>query len=182
MKLGLRCLALSIALLAIGCSNGDYSPIIVACDAGDAAPIKELVCGADFCGRMVDKNTGATADCGNCPSGSECGDNGISNVCGAACLPVTNTDVATYGKYNVAACDYSFGQGWGQGYGTEMQFPYACNYPNQATCVPIHVASEPNKPCGATVCGDWWCCVDNVDAGYPALNSGAVANNDGGLP
>ena len=79
----------------------------------------------------------------------------------ASCIPLTKT----------VACDEALGKDWGQGYGTELQIPYTCSYINQKACAPIHIANE-----------FWWCCVDNPDAGYPALNPGAVANNDGGLP
>lgn len=183
MKLGLRCLALSIALLVVGCSNGDYSPIKAAPDAGsvDATPVVSLVCAEDFCGTITDKKTGSTTDCGSCREGTQCGDNNISNVCGASCLPYTNSDVVKYGKYNTTSCDYYLGQYWGMGYGTEMQFPSSCNYMDTNNCLKINIPAKPNED-GCKICGEWWCCVSDPDAGVNPLLPGAVSNNDGGLP
>lgn len=187
MKLGLLFAALVPACLAgvYGCASGssDYSPIIETCDAGDAAPPKELVCAADFCGTIVDKVTGATADCGQCQGYSQCGDNGKGNVCGSSCLPYVNQDQATYGKYDVRACDYYFGgAGWGQGYGTELEFPPSCSYMDPNNCVPIYNPWPSNGACSGAVCGAFYCCVSNPDAGINPLLPGAVAGGDGGLP
>ena len=141
----------------------------------DGGPIIQLVCAADFCGNIVDKNTGITANCGACPSYSVCGDNNIPNVCGTACIPLRNNDTA--------ACDFHFGSGWGEQYGTEEQFSGACNYINTNACEPQINVPYPNiGPCAANVCGTWWCCVSNPDAGVNPLLPGSIANNDGGLP
>ncbi len=182
MKLGLLIVSALVPGL-VACGGSNYSPIIETCEGGtDAAPAKELVCASNFCGTIADKVTGATADCGQCQAGTQCGDNGVANVCGSACIPLTAPD-GDGGTYTVTpACDYYFGSGWGTGYGTELQFPGSCLYTNPATCVPIDIPADPTKPCGATVCGSWICCADNPDGGYPALLPGAVANNDGGLP
>lgn len=180
MKLSLRYLAL---LACFGCGSSDNSasaPVDAGADV-DAATPKELVCASNFCGHIVDKVNGAEADCGDCTYG-QCGDNGIANVCGAACMPLTAPD-GDGGTYHITpACDYLAGPGWGAGYGEELQFPGACNYMNPDNCVYITISSPPNKPCGPTVCGNWYCCVSNPDAGVSPYLPGAVANNDGGLP
>jgi hypothetical protein len=181
VKLGLRHIALLI--LAAGCSSSNYNPV-VACDAGtDSAPTKELVCAKDFCGKIVDKNTGATADCGSCQGYSQCGDNGKANVCGSSCMPIENQDQKTYGKYDVRACDYYFGGSvWGSQYGTEMEFPPSCSYMDPNNCLPIYNAWPANGVCSGAVCGAFYCCVSNLDGGVNPLLPGAMADNDGGLP
>lgn len=183
VKLGLVVLALvpltSLGLLA--CSGASNSDLFARTDAGqevsDAALPKELVCASSFCGTIADKVTGATADCGSCPSGSQCGDNGIGNVCGSSCMPYMNQ-----GALDTRACDYAFGSGWGQGYGTEMEFPPSCFYMDPSVCVPIYNPWPSNGACSGAVCGAFYCCVSDADAGYNPLLPGAVAGNDGGLP
>jgi hypothetical protein len=144
-----------------------------------SAPGLELVCASNFCGNIRDKNTGAVANCGECPTGSQCGDNNTANICGSKCMPLLNADVATYGLYDVSSCDYALGgPGWGSAYGTEQQYPSACDYVDQDNCVAINIQRPPNGEC--TICGTWWCCAEGP--GSPALLPNAVANSDGGLP
>lgn len=181
MKLGLRHLLLGCLL---GCANGygsgepGYTPIK---DGGiEAAHSSELVCADNFCGQIVDKRTGATADCGKCQGYSQCGDNGIANVCGSSCMPLVAPD-GDGGTYPVTpACDLYFGPGWAAGYGTALQFPFACNYVDPTSCMPIYNQEVTNEPCASSVCGPWLCCVVSPDAG--ALLPGAVVEGDGGLP
>lgn len=164
-----------------GCSG--VSPYDLSSDAGaqeDTGPRLELVCGPGFCGNISDRNTGATAHCGDCLPGMTCGDNNVPHVCGNACLPLLNQDPATYGTYNTAACDYYYGPNWSQGYGTEQQYSSTCNYIDQTSCNSITLWAPPGTPC--TICGAWWCCVNNPDAGFNALLPNAVATDDGGLP
>lgn len=186
MKLGLICaIVAGSACLAgglVACQGSNYDPVIVECEGGsEAATPKELVCAPDFCGTIADKLTGATADCGSCPSGSQCGDNGKGNVCGSSCMPLTASD-GDGGTYPVTpACTYAFGPDWNAGYGIGLQFPPSCSYADPNNCLPIY--NDPgNGPCAGTVCGAWICCVSDPDAGINPLLPGAVANNDGGLP
>ena len=183
MKLGLRHLVLVFACGCGGASSLDGATSTVV-DAGtpDVAPIKELVCAEDFCGTIVDKVTGATANCGDCQGRSECGDNGIANVCGSSCMPLVAPD-GDGGVYTITpACDYAFGPGWNAGYGIGLQFPYQCSYMDPNNCVPIDTQVPQGQPCASTVCGPWYCCVSDPDAGYNPLLPGAVAGGDGGLP
>lgn len=177
----------TLSLCACAYGTADNTSEFANSDAGttvaiDAGSKLELVCGSNFCGNVVDKNTGATANCGGCPASQECGDNGTANLCGSECMPMTapTDDAGTY--LITPACDLYFGPNWGAGYGTQMQFPPGCNFTNGNTCVAIFNQVIPNEPCGPTVCGSWICCVDNPEAGVPALLPGAIANNDGGLP
>jgi hypothetical protein len=177
------------AALLCGCAHGgpgdnvDWSALPDAGDA-EAGPTLELVCAQDFCGTIVDKNTGATANCGSCTGYSECGDNGIANVCGSSCMPMVASD-GDGGVYTVTpACNYAFGPAWWAGYAAAgEQFPPSCNYMDPNACVLITNPWPTNdEPCSGTVCGNWYCCLDDPDAGWNPLLPGAVANNDGGLP
>jgi len=178
-------IAVCATIFACGCANGgpDATWSVDASSDVDASVAQELVCGSDFCGNIVDKTTGATANCGSCPSYAECGDNGIANICGAACIPFTSLR-EDGGIYPVTqACDYYFGPAWWTGYASGgEQFPSACNYMNQLYCVEINNPQEPNKPCANTVCGSFWCCLYDITDGINPLLPGAVANNDGGSP
>jgi hypothetical protein len=196
VKLGLLCglVAVPACLLSlVACEGSNYSPVFVeGCEGGtDATPPKELVCAADFCGNIVDKATGATADCGSCQGYSQCGDNGKANVCGSSCMPLMKSPAGTAfcddagagcTPYFTNACDLAFGPGWNAGYGVGMQFPASCSYMDPNNCVAITNPWPANGECSGEVCGSFYCCVDNPDAGYNPLLPGAVAGNDGGLP
>lgn len=181
-----RGMILMLALVSVGCGTPEgstYFPNYVAPEAGEAAP-PQLVCGTDFCGNIVDKNTGATANCGSCSGYSECGDNGIANICGSSCMPMVAPD-GDGGVYDISpACTYYFGPGWYTGYADNgVQFPPSCNYLDMSACAYITNPWPTNgSPCSGSVCGNWYCCLDQPDAGWNPLLPGAVANNDGGLP
>jgi hypothetical protein len=152
----------------IGCANGETGFISDAGIADVANEVKyklELVCGASFCGKITDRKIGITTDCGSCSSNQECGDNGRTNICGSDCLPLRNIGYDVENVFDTSGCDYALGQNWGQGYGTELQIPFSCNYTNINSCLPVMVPTEPNKPCAGNVCGNWWCCIQS-DAGF----------------
>lgn len=174
-------------LVLAGCSGGSDQTCSASDDAGmpaqEAGPSKELVCADNFCGNIVDKSTGITANCGSCYGHSQCGDNGVANACGSACLPTVAPD-GDGGLYTVSpACTYYFGPGWWAGYAANgLQFPANCNYANPNGCALINNPVPADGECGNNVCGNWYCCLDDPDAGYVPLLDGSVANNDGGLP
>lgn len=175
MKLGMFLLV----PLCVSC-GGATQPFDNPSDAGvnaDTKPALELVCAENFCGNLVDKNTGAAANCGSCASTEQCGDNGVANVCGSACMPLVEASHIV-----TPACDLAFGFGWATGYGTPVQIPAQCGFTNPLTCMEIDNQVLRGKPCAGTVCGPWICCADNLDAGTPALLPGSIANSDGGLP
>lgn len=181
----MKYLVAALAVLACGCANGGPDVVVedITPDAS-AEAASELVCAPNFCGNIVDKNTGATADCGSCRGYSECGDNGVANVCGSACLPWVAND-GDGGLYTVSpACTYAFGPGWWSGYAANgEQFAAACDYMNPDYCVEITNPYPPNDgPCSSSVCGTFWCCLDDPDGGINPLLPGSVASNDGGLP
>jgi len=136
-------------------------------DAGETAPVVELVCASNFCGVIEDTVTHAHADCGPCAVGAECGDNGVAHVCGDECLPYAN----------VNACTYAFGYGWGAGFGAQTEYRGGCNYVDQDNCVPLWNDWPADGVCSGEICGGWWCCV-----GSPTLIPGAVAAPDASLP
>lgn len=178
---------LAVCLALTGCSSSSFVSIsdagLDATDEVETGVQKELVCGENFCGNIVDKTTGATADCGSCQGYNQCGDNGISNVCGSYCLPLTAPD-GDGGIYTVTpACTYALGPGWWAGYATGgLQFFSACHYMDPNNCALINNPWPSNGECAGTVCGNWYCCLNDPDAGINPLLPGAVANNDGGLP
>lgn len=181
----MRLQVLAAALCLVGCAHSvddGFAPI----DASEeeSGPQKELVCAPNFCGTIVDKSTGATADCGSCPGYQVCGDNGVANVCGAECVPLTSTLQSDSGPYDVSpACTYAFGPGWFDGYASNgVQIPGGCSYTNPDNCAQVYNTVPQDQPCSSSVCGVWWCCLDQPDAGIDPLLPGAVADNDGGLP
>lgn len=177
-------IAVCAALLCVGCSDHTadtgWPDSSVDVEAGTTL---ELVCAYNFCGNIVDTNTGATADCGSCQGYAQCGDNGVANICGSVCMPLVSSD-GDGGTYPLTpACNYQLGLDWWVGYASGVQFPSACNYMDPNACILINNPWPPNRVCGGTVCGSWYCCVDDVEAGLNPLLPGYIANNDaGGLP
>lgn len=137
-----------------------------------------LVCQTNSCGTLVDKYSGTTTDCGECQAKTQCGDNNMPNVCGDACLPNLNND----GTNDTNACNFFYDSpAWGTRYGTQVQYPYACNYANPLNC---EVAINPwpaDGICSPDVCEIVWCCVSNPDAGTYPLLPGSVASSDAGI-
>src|ERR1700722_826820 len=80
----LLCVSLSCVLGCSGANKDELFGDAWVSDA-DAGPKLQLVCADNFCGKIVDKGTGLTVNCGACTTNGVCGDNGIANVCGAQC-------------------------------------------------------------------------------------------------
>lgn len=181
MKLGF----LSVAVLCFGCGGASALDLPSNPDSGSTeASVKlELVCGPDFCGNITDKNTGITADCGSCQTGSVCGDNGVANVCGNSCVP-SSAPTVDGGSFDVSpACTYALGPNWWAGYASHgVQLEASCRYVDPYSCVEIDNPWPSDGVCSGTVCGWHWCCLDDPAAGIDYLLPGAVAGDDGGLP
>lgn len=182
MKYGLLC----AVMLCTGCGGASTANLFSNWDAGpeaEAAP-PELVCAPNFCGTIVDKTTGATADCGQCTGNTVCGDNGIANVCGAQCVPWTSDEQSDSGPYDVSpACTEALGPTWWVGYASGgVQLSAACSYTNPNNCVEIENPWPANGECSGSVCGIFWCCLNDPDAGIDPLLPGAVADGGTGLP
>jgi hypothetical protein len=149
--------------LLLGCATSPTEPVERDASTDAPHPLVELVCGEYACGKQTDKASGVTVDCGSCPIGSECGDNGEEGVCGSACVAFPNED----------ACNLALGFGWAHDV-PSAEYPGTCNYLDQDVCTWIFNEYPADGICAADICGEaYWCCT-----GTTTLLPGAAA--DGG--
>ena len=147
----------ALALLLSSCATSPTEPVTP--DAAPEPPRVEVICPEYSCGELVTQE-GGTVDCGSCPSGSECGDNGFAHTCGSTCVARPDLD----------ACRYALGYEWGAGT-VVTELSGECNYANPETCLFVDVPWPADGICSADVCSTWWCC-----AGTPALVPGAAGD------
>ena len=152
--------------VAIGCARGSDDPMPFS-DAGkDAAVDAAPLCGPGACGAFV-APSGEAINCGACPSGQVCGDNGQPNVCGEACQP----------RQDPVACDNMLA-GYGDAPDQLLEYSLQCRTDppiDQTNCVMWQIWVPPGPgPC--VDCDMVFCCVppfvgEGSDGGGVVLTS-----------
>jgi hypothetical protein len=121
--------------------------------------------GQGACGVITAAN-GMTFDCGGCPTGQVCGDNGQPNVCGSACVPAAQPTTCN---------DYLNLNGYQPG--QLLQYSTYCTTDppiDQNNCI----IWQSMQDCNDEVCPYAYCCLPPYIGEGADASAGATSNED----